>query len=408
MNHAAILFLVLIAMGSTAFPAQATVPDSLARPFALGHDASTYVRCHYRINPHANIPETRWTWARTPTGTYFSIKGHWAYPSLKSANLFFTDISQDTMAAQCRDTLRREGEGEGAFMAATAADTMFSYDYGIWTNDARKASPGITRMIVFGDSLSDTINAWNRSLHLAPHTKSWSGGRFSNGHVWPEVASKLTGLDLVNFAFGAAAADGNVLIPGVVQQVATWRRLRTTASSVDDDRNVYVVLIGGNDFINYGKQADQVLAHVESAARMLLDDGARDIVLMNLPDVSLAPEVHGTPHELTVREQVLAFNAGLEQLRTRLSGRARVDVFDAFSHFSATLERPSDYGIDNIRDSCLDIHGKGPLVYAGRHAVAKACINADTYLFWDKLHPTRRVHAVLGEAMADFIASRRK
>ncbi|WP_250627444.1 SGNH/GDSL hydrolase family protein [Pinirhizobacter soli] len=379
-------------------------PESLAPPFALGADTSTYVRCHYRVNVHANLPETGWTWARTPAGQYFSLKGHWAYPSLEAANLFFTDTSQATMAGQCRDTLRREGKGE--FMAATAADTIFSYDYNIWTNDTPQAPPGITRIIVFGDSLSDTLNAWNRSLRLVPHAKSWSAGRFSNGKVWPEITSRLTGLDLMNFAFGAAAADGNVLIPGIVQQVDTWRQLRAKGRNVDDNRNVYAILIGGNDFINYGKQADEVLASVEFAARKLLDDGAEHIVLMNLPDISLAPEVRGSSRETTVRSQVLAFNRGLEMLRERLSGPSRVDIFDTYSHFAAALENPADYGFDNVKDSCLDIPGQGPLVYAGWHAVASACKTADTYLFWDRLHPTRRVHAVLGEAMADFIASR--
>jgi thermolabile hemolysin len=387
------------------FEAVAT-PESVAPPFALGADTSTYVRCHYRVHAHPNLPETDWTWARTPTGQYFSLKGRWAYPSLEPANLFFTDASQDIMAGQCRDTLR--WEGKGSFMAATAADTVFSYDYGIWTNDAPRASPGITRMIVFGDSLSDTINAWNRSLRLVPHAKSWSAGRFSNGQVWPEISSSLTGLDLTNFAFGSAAADGSVLIPGVVQQVDTWRQLRAAGPNVDDSRNVYVVLIGGNDFINYGKDAHEVLSSVEFAARKLLDDGAEHLVLMNLPDISIAPEVRGGSREAAVRAQVLAFNSGLKKLRERLPGAARVEIFDAYSEFAAALEHPSDYGIDNVRDSCLDIRGQGPLVYAGRHAVASACKNADTYLFWDRLHPTRRVHAVLGEAVAEFLASRYK
>jgi thermolabile hemolysin len=411
MKHITVsVFAALVATSTTlieATPAPletVATPESIASPFALGPDTSTYVRCHYRVNAHANLPETDWTWARTPAGYYFSLKGRWAYPSLESANLFFTDASQDIIAGRCRDTLR--GEGKGAFMAATAADTVFSYDYGIWTIDAPQASTGITRMIVFGDSLSDTLNAWNRSLHLIPHAKSWSAGRFSNGQVWPEIASGLTGLDLTNFAFGAAGADGNILIPGVVQQVDTWRQLRAAGPEVDDSRNVYVVLIGGNDFINYSKEPHEVLASIEFAARKLVDDGAEHIVLMNLPDISIAPDVRGSSREAVVREKVLAFNSGLEKVRERLPRAVRVEIFDAYSAFASILEHPSDYGIDNASNSCLDIRGQGPLVYAGRHAVASACKNADAYLFWDRLHPTRRVHAVLGEAMAGFIASR--
>lgn len=404
MKHLSLHLLMLTAAGMAPIHANAATPESLARPFGVGNDTTTYVRCHYRVNPNPNLPQTDWVWARTPLGSYFSLSGHWAYPSLESANLFFTPTSQETIASTCRDTLRRDGKE--SFMAATAADTRFSYDYAIWTNDTPQAPPGITRMIIFGDSLSDTMNAWNRSLRLVPHAKSWSAGRFTNGQAWPEITSKLTGLDLMNFAFGAAAADGNILIPGVVQQVDAWRQLRAHDRHVDDSRNIYVVLIGGNDFINYGKQAHEVLASIEFAARRLLDDGAEHIVLMNLPDISIAPEVRGSSRETAVRGQVMAFNRGLELLRERLSGRARVDIFDAYSQFAAALEHPADYGIDNVKDSCLDIRGEGPLVYAGRHAAASACTSADTYLFWDRLHPTRRVHAALGEAMADFIASR--
>jgi thermolabile hemolysin len=404
MKSSVMFFAALAVWFATQPDAMATTPVSLARPFALGADTTTYVRCHYRVDAHANLPEGAWTWARTPSGDYLSLRGRWAYASLESANLFFTDIPQGTLIDRCGETLRREGKG--ALLAATAADTLFSYDYGVWTNDAREVSPGITRMVIFGDSLSDSVNAWNRSLGLVPHRKSWSAGRFSNGAVWPEISSSLTGLDLINFAFGAAAADGNAIIPGVIQQVKTWRELRGKAGYVDDARNVYMMFIGGNDFINYGKQADEVLASVEIAARMLIDDGAEHIVLMNLPDISSAPEVRGTLHEAAVHGQVLAFNAGLEQLQARLSARTRVDVFDTYSHFAAILARPGDYRIENIRDGCLDIRGTGALVYAARHPVSQACKNADAYVFWDRLHPTRRVHAVLGEAVADFIASR--
>lgn len=65
------------------------------------------------------------------------------------------------------------------------------------------------RMVVFGDSLSDTGNLYKYTFHLVPKSPPYFSGHFSNGRVWAEdVASEWHGNDnaLKNYAVGGAGA----------------------------------------------------------------------------------------------------------------------------------------------------------------------------------------------------------
>ena len=53
------------------------------------------------------------------------------------------------------------------------------------TATAQQAVPAFTRIVLFGDSLSDVGNVNNQTFGISPGSGYWNG-RFSNGPVWVE------------------------------------------------------------------------------------------------------------------------------------------------------------------------------------------------------------------------------
>jgi thermolabile hemolysin len=380
-------------------------PDRLAAPLALAGETFTYVRCHYRLDPNANTPATEWTWATRPDDSYYTLPGRWADGGLFSGSVFHTDYTQGEIVAACEDTVRRKG-GNTPLQMVAAANNRLQPNYSIWSNDAAHPGNGLARLVVFGDSLSDTGNVYNLTLGRLPNLTSWSIGHFSNGKVWAERAGERAGLDLFNFAYGSAAADGSVVIPGVRQQVDSWISYRKRAPAADIGRNLFAVMIGGNDLINYNVPVPDVLATVRASLDALIADGARHVLLMNLPDVSRAPVARLRTDGARLAQQVRELNAGYLAMRNELAAAhpaLKIQLFDTSGILDRLLNDPAAFGIDNVTDSCLDINQDGALNYLRSHAPRSSCVDADRRAFWDLLHPSRRTHAIVGDAVAEFI-----
>lgn len=380
-------------------------PERLTSPLALAGDTFTYIRCHYRLDAAANKPATEWTWATRPGGDYYAVPGRWADAGLFSGSVFHTDYTQAEILAACQNTIQRKG-GNTPLQMVAAADNRLQPNYSIWSNDAAHPGNGLARLIVFGDSLSDTGNVYNLTLGKLPNVSSWSIGHFSNGKVWAEQASVRAGLDLFNFAYGSAAADGNVIIPGVRQQVDTWINYRKRAPAADISRNLFALMIGGNDLINYGVPVADVLTTVRASLDALIADGARHVMLMNLPDISRAPVVRLRTDGAALAQQVRELNAGYVAMRQALAmahPAVRIELFDTAGVLDRVLNDPAAFGIDNSADSCLAIDKDSSLNYIKSHTPRASCTDADRRVFWDLLHPTRRTHEIVGEAAASFI-----
>ena len=60
---------------------------------------------------------------------------------------------------------------------------------------------------------------------------------------------------------------------------------------------------------------------------------------------------------------------------------------DLFGFVSGLVLNPGDYGLTNVTDACVT-----PFVLKDAF-----CKNRDEYVFWDQLHPTKRVHELIAE-----------
>ncbi|WP_241499247.1 SGNH/GDSL hydrolase family protein [Chromobacterium sphagni] len=374
---------------------------------APGPSTYTYLRCYYRTGSGNTQPTTDYVWGLNPSsGDYYRLNGHWWSSSILDwKNMFYSDATQDALRSICQGTLAKKGINQAPAMVF-AADNAMSFNYTVWTNDVAGQGGGINKIIAFGDSLSDNQNVFNASQWTLPNRNSWYIGHFSNGPVWVEYLAARLQLPMYNWAIGGAGVSTQKLvIPGVVQQVQSWQQYMQQAPNYNPATTLFTMWIGGNDLVNYGSTPDKVIAGQQQALTSLIGAGARNILLLKLPDVSRAPVYQLKGGASTVAAQVLDYNQKLDALAASLQQQYGVNirVFDSYALFNDVLTNPAKYQVANTTQSCLNINTDSALNYMQSQSPRSNCGNADSFVFWDTLHPTTHTHMLLGNAVADFL-----
>ena len=141
------------------------------------------------------------------------------------------------------------------------------------------------------------------------------------------------------------------------------------------------------------------VASVGQSIAALYAAGARHFLVWTVPDISLTPTVRsldmafpGTAAVATVLTQ--GFNAGLAGALAQLSGLPGIDIrrLDAFSLIHEIVADPAPFGFSNVTTPCIT-PGVAPF----------ACHRPDQFLFWDGIHPTTAVHAILASEAASVL-----
>jgi hypothetical protein len=169
---------------------------------------------------------------------------------------------------------------------------------------------------------------------------------------------------------------------------------------------LYVVQFGGNDvrdaLVAAAAGADPLpilqaaAASIAASIAALHAAGARHFLVWNAPDVGLTPAVRildaqipGAAAGATFLSQL--FNAFLVGALAPLQPLPGVSIvpFDAFALISAIHTNPGQFGLTNVTDPCLT-----------PNVPPFTCSNPDEYLFWDGIHPTQAVHAIVAAQVA--------
>lgn len=283
-------------------------------------------------------------------------------------------------------------------------------------------------LVVFGDSLSDPGNAFVllREVEVAPFALipaapyARGGLHFSNGQTWVEQLAGQLGARLsagpalakpkmfANYAVGGARARSEGVFDLSVQVNMFLADVDRTAPA----DALYVVFIGSNDVrdalgalvtdpsgaISFGiltQALDAVRANLEA----LNDAGARNFLVLNVPNLALVPAVRGQGPAAQGAAQVLAaqFNFGLENILAGLEAARDVRVvrLDVFSLIGEIVADPGAVGLTEAEQSCITPDTR----------ISPFCSRPDTYLFWDGIHPTRAGHRILAMRAADALQS---
>jgi phospholipase/lecithinase/hemolysin len=265
-------------------------------------------------------------------------------------------------------------------------------------------------MYAFGDSLSDAGNDYILSLGFLPASPPYSDGRFSNGPTWVQDLAKDLGLKNMtpslaggnDFAYGGAETGQDPLhtlvpidLPGQLTEfLAQVGGAPSTA--------LYTLSIGANDAIDaIGEYAtNQTVATQDITTAVsneltfiseLALDGAKNFVIMNVPDLGKTPEEAGDAAVATQLSQLYDtdLSSGLTTLENQYG--LHVDLVNAFQLIDDAVADPAKYGLKNVTTP----------VWTGNYEGTDGKLNAhgkaaqDTYLFFDHLHPTETGHLAL-------------
>ena len=110
------------------------------------------------------------------------------------------------------------------------------------------------RLVVFGDSLSDSGNLFG--LTGFPPAPFYWMGRFSNGPTWVENLASYLDAPLENYAVAGANTDdtnNQGPFPGIRAQIGNSTTGYISTHPVADDRVLYVIWGGANDYLSGGQ-----------------------------------------------------------------------------------------------------------------------------------------------------------
>jgi phospholipase/lecithinase/hemolysin len=288
------------------------------------------------------------------------------------------------------------------------------------------AQAPFARIVAFGASLSDSGNAfalrgetntppdYQVDPFLVPSAPYSRGGHhFTNGATWVEQFARARGLagtvrpaflgssaNATNYAVGGARAyeDGinlnlSAQVDAFLQQfarVAPSDGLYTIEMGGNDIRDALVAFASGRDG---GPILQAAIGSIADNIGALYIAGARNFLVWRAPNVGLTPAIRSLgPGAVGLGTQLtVGFNAGLDGAVAQLSALPGISIarLDAFGLLDNLVAHPAAYGLRNVTTACIT-----PSV------APFACQNPDEFLFWDGIHPTSAVHAIIADKAA--------
>lgn len=259
---------------------------------------------------------------------------------------------------------------------------------------------GFSTIYGFGDSLTDTGNIYEATGNAFPVSPPNFEGRFSNGPIWLETLAQQLDTPFVNFSFGGATSGSdniNPLFPGLQQQINDF----ADNNPVADPNALYTIWIGGNDYLPTNSMTfmpfdnpEQTLSNIETAINSLVEIGAENIMIFNLPNLGDIPlnnqSVDGIcPDDNQfdgdcLNDLIMDHNNGLSNLLTSFSSEVNVIPVDVNTLFNNIINSPSSI-FANVTDACLD------------STIPQVCSNPDEFLWWDNIHPTTVGHQLVAD-----------
>lgn len=267
---------------------------------------------------------------------------------------------------------------------------------------AALAAP-ISQLVVFGDSLSDTGNAYIGTGTLEGAAPAYQKGRFTDGPntipsttsptgLWiDQFASKMSLTDPSpflaggsNYAVASALTGSNPsydatssIAPTTAQQVAIY-----LGSSKASSTALYTFWAGSNDLLD-SKSPLTAASNISGNIATLASSGAKNFLWLNLPQLGAVPDAtkQGSAVSAALNAEAVAFNTASAQAIAQLEAQYGINIVsvDVYSLFGQILADPKAYGFSNVTDPAQGVVGADP----------------NTYLFWDGEHPTTAADALV-------------
>ncbi len=277
------------------------------------------------------------------------------------------------------------------------------------------ASNTYSNVYIFGDSLSDTGNLASVIGGIpAPYYKN----RISNGPVAVDVFTEKMGFNAnaslhllslnagTNYAVAGARASGNSPID-LDNQILAFQANHGFTAPKDA---LYVMFLGGNDVRDALYEPNNAIANtilhtaltkVSKAMSMLSQMGAHSFLVINVPNIALIPETSliakatNNPTLIKRAEKFTKhYNKKLHKLVEKLEHKNEMDIkeFSLFKLFGSIVKNSTKLGFSNSTEACFSA------ITFTFHPDCNYGLNAEQFIFFDEIHPTKRVHAIFGNA----------
>jgi len=298
-----------------------------------------------------------------------------------------------------------------------------------------------SNLAVFGDSYSDTGNLFYLTApggvgQQQPDHRVYDDGRYTNGKVWVEYFAQFMNFKQptpynkdggTNYAI-AGSATGNsettewtnvILGPDPTGPFPARGLMLQTDDFLEDDtitkkcaiNTNYVVWSGAVDMMLLGTDAGEILLNIEMSIRNLTNKGAREITVLNLPQLAHSPayvhpdssifissDLEPTPLE----DKITKFNNDLPQiLQSIVDGHGAYDALPNFTYtlvdmaalFAEAAENPDMFCLaEEVTTATLN----EPAFYLTQ-VPDPLYLNSENALWYDGVHPTTTFHKAIAK-----------
>lgn len=281
-------------------------------------------------------------------------------------------------------------------------------------------APDYTSIVVFGDSLSDTGNLAHLTedkfgVRVPGPAVDYTNGRATDGYdtlppaqkyfgVWieqlaaelpskPEIKNSLDGGTDYAYGFATTGTSTGVFTFGPsnslsvnIDNIGLQIKDYLSTHPKIDNMTLFVVWGGAIDVLYATSSNDVIDAGINQILNIqrLIDAGATQFLIPNLPPLGLVPRLNGSPAtSIPATQASVLYNTVLTgglSLLQELDARKRLHIaqLDVFTLFNQIVAAPSKFSLANVNASSQGIS-----------------VDPDFYLFWDDLHPTTRGHNIL-------------
>jgi phospholipase/lecithinase/hemolysin len=245
----------------------------------------------------------------------------------------------------------------------------------------------ISRIVAFGDSLSDTGNVFAEHGNPEP---PYFRGRYTDGPVWLEQLARMLNVSAPtpsctggsNYAWGGATTGSGLSprgVPNMFLQVE-----HCLARHTFEPTDLLTVWGGGNDF-GFGQRNPAVpVANLVAVITELAKAGGRQFFVPNqfpLDRLPLARDRRFLVKQL-MKRITRQFNSLLAQALCKVEVELGVTIYrlDLMAMVNEIETNPKGFGFTNVTGVALE------------HGIA----GGGGYMFFDDLHPSARSHWIIG------------
>jgi outer membrane lipase/esterase len=266
-----------------------------------------------------------------------------------------------------------------------------------------------TNQYTFGDSLSDNGNAYLASGGTINTNPLNFGGRWSNGPTFVEQLGNTlaTGATAptsvkssIDFAFGGAtavAALSAVPFPSLTAQLGLFQSHAIAIQKTD----LFTVWMGANDILNTASRADpnvmapagiNAAAATAGAIQTLIGLGAKNILVLNMPDIGLTPAGLSSGGGTLLTAGSLAYNTEFDTRLKTIAASApdvRITRIDAAALIARIQVDFKALGFANATSGIILPASQG----GGG--------DPSGYAFFDGIHPSAKTHQLLARVVTE-------